>query len=283
MSRTLPITIAMLTLAAGPAHAYSLKVDADGHSIRWHDDTVVWTLDAAGARDLSARETVDAVRGAFDAWDAATPGLKVVYGGRVEDEVVGYDPAGENTNHVAFGRDVWAFAPDALAVTLSTHRQRTGELLDADIVVNEMNFEWAVGAPDVHDLQNAMTHEVGHFLGLAHSDVHDASMYASAPVGETEKRDLHDDDVQAARVLYPAAGGEAPSAGEPSRPEPGVGAAHRNDAVPPGEVSSEEASRFRDLETPSFGCDQGQGSGPQVPVLAALMLLLPAMRRRGRR
>jgi MYXO-CTERM domain-containing protein len=56
------------------------------------------------------------------------------------------------------------------------------------------------------DLQNTATHEAGHFLGLSHSPEPDATMYASAPIGETAKRTLADDDVAGLCELYPAGG-----------------------------------------------------------------------------
>jgi len=54
------------------------------------------------------------------------------------------------------------------------------------------------------DLENVMTHELGHYLGLAHSTVLDATMFASAEAGETIKRDLDPDDIEGLCTIYPA-------------------------------------------------------------------------------
>ena len=58
------------------------------------------------------------------------------------------------------------------------------------------------------DLQNTVTHEVGHFIGLAHSTVAGATMNATTAPRETSKRDLAADDVQGLCAIYPASGGD---------------------------------------------------------------------------
>ena len=45
------------------------------------------------------------------------------------------------------------------------------------------------------DVQNTITHEAGHTLGLDHSADPSATMAASAPAGETSKRVLQPDEV----------------------------------------------------------------------------------------
>ena len=52
------------------------------------------------------------------------------------------------------------------------------------------------------DIQNTVTHEIGHMVGLGHSDVEKATMYASALDQELKKRDLDADDIQAVCTLY---------------------------------------------------------------------------------
>ena len=77
-------------------------------------------------------------------------------------------------------------------------------IMDADIDLNLVDFEWSTsGESGRVDLQNALTHELGHILGFAHSDAQEATMFASAIPGETEKRDLYEDDIQGVREVYP--------------------------------------------------------------------------------
>jgi MYXO-CTERM domain-containing protein len=52
-------------------------------------------------------------------------------------------------------------------------------------------------------VRNTVTHEVGHFLGLDHTPIEAATMFATAPRGETAKRDLHQDDIDGLCAIYP--------------------------------------------------------------------------------
>ncbi len=52
------------------------------------------------------------------------------------------------------------------------------------------------------DLQSALTHELGHAIGLEHSQVPAAVMYPSSAKGDVSKRVLAADDVAGASALY---------------------------------------------------------------------------------
>ncbi len=54
------------------------------------------------------------------------------------------------------------------------------------------------------DVQNTVTHELGHVLGLDHSNVASATMSATASPGETGKRTLDQDDMDGICSAYPA-------------------------------------------------------------------------------
>ncbi|KAG5560862.1 hypothetical protein RHGRI_004022 [Rhododendron griersonianum] len=60
---------------------------------------------------------------------------------------------------------------------------------------------WSVGAePNSIDYETVALHEIGHLLGLDHSSVREAIMYAEAPVGVT--KGLHGDDIEGIKALY---------------------------------------------------------------------------------
>ncbi|HVV16225.1 MAG TPA: hypothetical protein VHH90_03405 [Polyangia bacterium] len=159
------------------------------------------------------------------------------------------------------------YDPSALAFTWDTANRSTGQIYDADIEVNLVDFQWADVLADPQngtnmDLQNALTHEMGHFLGLDHTcynplstakggrpidstgtpvpycdlataDVQETTMYPSAMPGDTQKRTLAPDDRAGVCGIYPVAdrppggdlrGGCAACDVSASRPVGGAGA-----------------------------------------------------------
>lgn len=84
-----------------------------------------------------------------------------------------------------------------VALTVLTYDRDTGEIRDADVLLDDWSHDFCV-APDcngdAYDLQSTLTHEFGHVLGLDHSTNPEATMFAGAAPGETMKRTLDPDD-----------------------------------------------------------------------------------------
>ncbi|KAG5560860.1 hypothetical protein RHGRI_004020 [Rhododendron griersonianum] len=60
---------------------------------------------------------------------------------------------------------------------------------------------WSAGpTPGAFELETVALHEIGHLLGLEHSSVPDAIMYAFINQGEAKR--LHGDDIQGIKALY---------------------------------------------------------------------------------
>ncbi|MEZ4406940.1 MAG: matrixin family metalloprotease [Polyangiales bacterium] len=127
----------------------------------------------------------------------------------------GYDPDGPNSNTVSF-RHRWnddaTHRPGAIAITIAFFDTLTGEIFDADIELNTFdertNFDGftfstaRITDPASADLQTILTHEFGHFLGLAHSDSDRAVMWWQAGLGEA-RRVITSDDAAGVCAIYP--------------------------------------------------------------------------------
>jgi hypothetical protein len=110
--------------------------------------------------------------------------------------------------------DCWDRGAAVLAITLLTF-DSTGAIVDTDIEVNGASAPLTlVDAPPCTagnvtpscvgiDVQNTVTHELGHALGLDHSPDPASTMYASAPLGETSKRVLDPASKQFLCDVYP--------------------------------------------------------------------------------
>jgi hypothetical protein len=121
---------------------------------------------------------------------------------------VGYRVGDANQNTLRYVPDGFAPAGAALAITVLTF-DAAGRLLDADIIVNgypRRRFAVLPGDEDSNtfDLQDVLTHEAGHFFGLAHNSADAAvTMFPNIDPCEISKRELHEDDVRGLRAVYP--------------------------------------------------------------------------------
>ncbi|MBE2249183.1 MAG: matrixin family metalloprotease [Myxococcus sp.] len=196
-----------LVLAPLMASAFELRTDTQGDVVRWRR-AVVFVVDPSLGAVLSEPSALAAVKRAIVELDEATPRLDVsVVEGAVRGPGFLLDEGATNQNEILALAD-WPYTDGALASTVVTVNARTDEILDTDIVFNAEQHTFrvlpaAVPGPDLDDVQNTVTHELGHALGLMHN-AHDARvvMYPRASAGETGKRVLQEDDRDGLSVLY---------------------------------------------------------------------------------
>jgi hypothetical protein len=129
------------------------------------------------------------------------------------------DPA-FTTGVLAFTRVTIAYTVGEQVTAGSAPSTFVGEILDADVLVRpaDATTTFATPAalaanPAAYDLQSVLTHEIGHMLGLGHSNVWRAVMFpfvppsgqflGSRPTPQVPDAPLAEDDRAAARVLYP--------------------------------------------------------------------------------
>jgi hypothetical protein len=114
--------------------------------------------------------------------------------------------ADDGVNVVLFHDDAWPaeLVRGAVAQTV-IHTDATGRYRDADIHVNGVDFRFSLdGAPGTLDLRSILTHELGHALGLGHSDNPRATMFATG--SGLRWRSLEKDDLDGVCSLYPGTG-----------------------------------------------------------------------------
>ncbi len=194
----------------------------EGIPLKWPRRCMSYALQQDGSISPGLGiESVSSIVGAsFATWLAVrcngqTPGLDVrELQARAVCDKAEYDREGPNSNTVIFlsGTEwgVREYDNSAYALTTVWHNTRTGDIFDVDMEINEGRGPYGV-CPDVTgcsdgvvDLQNVVTHEVGHFFAMAHTpDSAIATMYAVSPPGEVSKRILRDDDVAGFCTIYP--------------------------------------------------------------------------------
>lgn len=163
----------------------------------------------------STEDPVDwrgAIESAMRAWEAASNGtVKFVHmsqAGRPAELVIGF--ADRCYSH-DWGQDCFDGRGGTLAsATLGDYRPKRGFVFFDDAET------WSSNGSGI-DLETVALHELGHTLGIAHSDVHGATMHAFYAGTD---RTLHDDDGAAVRKLYPAPAQPEPQPEPEPEPEP---------------------------------------------------------------
>jgi hypothetical protein len=178
----------------------------------WNRPCIGWNIQRDASERVPYDVAEDALTQAFNAWESApcgdglTPGLRIENLGEVTCAEIEYNSAAGNANAVIFRDGDWPHqgGDHNIALTTVTYDVNTGEIFDADIEVNTDQFTltWDVGAVN-YDLISIFAHEAGHFLGLSHSDVADATMYRHYEQGTTDFRDLSVDDALGMCSAYP--------------------------------------------------------------------------------
>ena len=147
-----------------------------------------------------------------------------------------YVSGAPNQNVIVFKDDAWPHPVSVLGLTTVVYSPSTGEIYGADMEINTQHMDpLALADPvagDAYDFLSVVTHEAGHFLGMAHSDHREATMYASYNPGETFQRVLSPDDIQGICTIYHPDGDRAVFNGK-------VTAAPQCDPTPRGGYTTE--------------------------------------------
>jgi len=210
VSGALAALIALLAVAVGtfqPSNIGAYVLEGP----KWpNGSTVVMQLSLGNAgRTLTDGNTSwnAAAAPALDSWNAVVGGMQF---GKVMNSTAPVS-SGDRVNSMAFSSTNFgqSFGSNTLAVT--TYWFSGSTMTEADILFNS-NQSWDSyrGAlrSGVYDIQRVALHESGHALGMGHSNLSNAIMYAYINSSYT----LQADDITGAQSLYgPATGTPTPT------------------------------------------------------------------------
>jgi hypothetical protein len=198
------------------ARAFESRRTESGLHVRWQRASVPIRIAPAAPCGPSSAEIRQALEMATEAWRGIGESPDVVAESGRPPREPGYDPHEPDGNGVYVVCD-WPYGA-LLAVTVGSHDAYSGEILDADILINGDARLSVLHEPDepdeAHgashrdfDLASVVTHEVGHVLGLEESGVRGATMWPTTRRGETEQRTLEIDDEEGIAAMYQGAPG----------------------------------------------------------------------------
>jgi Matrixin len=187
----------------------------------WRNACVGYDLQKDASRQISYDDAAQFIATAFTKWTGTTcptdgtgpsrVSIDVRDLGPVDCNVVQYNSDQGNQNAIIFRDDFWPHndANNTLALTTVTFDPDTGEIYDADMEINTAQQKMTLTDPvpaDGYDFSSIVTHETGHFLGMAHSGDDHATMFAHYTPGTTAMRSLTQDDVGGICTIYPPNG-----------------------------------------------------------------------------
>ncbi len=210
-----------------------------GASLHWNTRTIDMVIyEPPEVHKKITQEQFTAIENSMRAWehpDISDIQFRIV--GVTDDNEVGRgDGAASGCfwNTIIFRTDYWEGAYEQVALTITQYDPETGVIYDADLLLNAVNFNFGTsesyplkgtadyssqcdkqlfGKLGTYDLQNTVTHELGHVIGFDHSGDLDlsgdpskalnATMYFSAQPCETNKRVLTFHDLSGLHKVYP--------------------------------------------------------------------------------
>jgi MYXO-CTERM domain-containing protein len=257
------LLVLMMLVSSADADAYVRSRTKHGTAVYWPGGCVFVQPDSAGTADLSSDVVFATVQKSMQNWQSVTASCAYIQ--LKYDQPAPLEAHLDGKNVVKFRADKWChpdddqnhnvcYSKDAAAITTVFYLDRPGEaqdgfIIDADIELNDINFTFVTvveGQPlptgragtSIADLENTLTHELGHLQGLDHTckdsatpanevdetgnpppdcnnlgsltpselaKIENATMFNSAMAGETKKRTPEADDIAGICAIYPIA------------------------------------------------------------------------------
>lgn len=191
------LTTALLLLVSSQAAAYEFLYTC-GPS--WRNLPITYYINQNGSNDMSFSTLEQVIDASYGAWEQpCCSKFRAQYGGQTANTAV------NNNDRIvlSFEENSWDPQFGSVNVTIGvtlTSVWNDCSIADAPILFNGVGFQFTNNGTGT-DLQAIATHEIGHMLGLSHSPIQQATMFASY-VGGTGARSLHQDDIDGVCALY---------------------------------------------------------------------------------
>lgn len=177
----------LLFLFCFKAHAYQSSLNSGSRGLVWPDNQIPVVISPANG-DLSSSTANTIIRESIAEWNAHT-----------STQIV---PTSSALSSISFEDDFSIYGPGVIGVTELSFTSG-GVIQQAKVLLNDDNYDFQsspglYSSGDVY-LGDVVTHELGHLMGLSHSEVLEASMFYAAFPGQST---LSSDDRAGVKSKY---------------------------------------------------------------------------------
>lgn len=178
------VSALMLTFA-GPAFAYTFTGQKMGDQLWYRPQAVFYD------------ESKESFRLAMSTWNQILPEWRRLCFDRTNHYLTSY-PSKDGNNSIY---KMYAGNTNYLAQNTWWYNTSTNIISESDVNINA-SYDWTNGAAEGrYDVRSVMLHEMGHSVGLSHSEYTNAVMYY-ATYANTTKWNLTSDDINGANARY---------------------------------------------------------------------------------
>lgn len=174
-------------------HAYTFQKTTTRNNVRWESSSsiLVFHIDTTNSSGIATDTMSSIFTSAFAQWnDVDGPKFSTVFDN---------SGAREGRNDIVFSRDSFLFGGSSvLAVARNTFNNDTGQILESDIYIKDTVL-YSSDSSLKQYVGNIVVHELGHTLGLDHSEELFSTMFYQQIKGQ---HTLASDDMAGKQALY---------------------------------------------------------------------------------
>lgn len=173
--------------------AYTHNKVGNGQLVKWPQNRTEIVVHINSSQRINSNEVIQEVGDSIEQWgQPSSLEIKASYQSGIA--------ASSGTNDLYFSSEHSFLGPSVAGVTVTATREATGELIEGDIIIND-SLDLSQDRNDDHFIGDIISHEMGHYLGLAHTEVQFATMFYRLTRGQHK---LDYDDKAGVRSLYSA-------------------------------------------------------------------------------
>ncbi len=210
------LILVMLFSFITTATAYNVQFSDNSKStpLRWQNKKipVSFSRSLLNQNSISKEEVLKAINSSLETWENAAD-IRFIENWSDENSVSPLGKNGDSINLVTISQtseNLLLFNGDASdnAARTRVFFNRKGNITESDIVLNPYTRFSTDGSIGTYDFEAVLTHELGHLLGLEHSDALGSTMFANQGkngiynLKSFAPRTLSADDISGIRSLY---------------------------------------------------------------------------------